>query len=254
MEYPRTDDDWENLAECIVTKMPDVSPEVVGGYTVDATATIFSWYKGDERRKALDKRQYARVRLIGWAKEAGCVPELMREEIELGEEMMEVPIGEEAHYWEVTNMVRGEIMQESISYRTIAEAVSEAQFVMNTKYAHFGDEHLVIKIFDKHPGERAGLTLEPEYTESYWREGPAKDAQEVLGRISEPLDRPFPKTYGDWVDLGMSIKEKAGISDFETTTLVNRHLINIYDEEQDPGIAQESKRWLTNKAGELGIT
>jgi len=156
MEYPRTDEDWEKLAECIVTKDPGISPEIVGGLTVDATATIFSWYKGEERTKALVIRQYGRDRLIELAKGAGCLEE--REELKLGERMIEVPLG-----------------------------------------------------------------------------------------------RPVPQTYGDWVNLGMDIKEKAGINDFETTAEVNEHLYHIWREDEDPATAQVSKRWLTEKARQMGI-
>ncbi len=71
--------------------------------------------------------------------------------------------------------------------------------------------------------------------------------------IEVPLGRPVPQTYGDWVNLGMDIKEKAGIDDFKTTAEVNEHLYHIYKEEEDPATAQVSKMWLTRKAGELGI-
>ncbi len=67
-------------------------------------------------------------------------------------------------------------------------------------------------------------------------------------------DRPVPQTYGDWVNLGMDIKEKAGINDFKTTAEVNEHLYRIYKEEEEPETAQVSKMWLTRKAGELGVT
>jgi len=69
--------------------------------------------------------------------------------------------------------------------------------------------------------------------------------------IEVPLGRLFPKTYGDWVKLGMDIKEKAGIDDFETTKLVNMALNAIYEEDPSAG---DKKRWLTEKASELGIT
>ncbi len=155
MKYPRTDDDWEKLAECIVTKDPLVAPERVGRLTVDATQTIFSWYKGEERTQALAVRQYGRDRLIELGEGTGCLEE--REEIKLSEEMIEVPLG-----------------------------------------------------------------------------------------------RSVPQTYNDWVNLGLDIKEKAGIDDYAITAKVNGHLSHIYEEE-DSAIAQESKMWLVRKAGELGI-
>ncbi len=177
--------------------------------------------------------------------------------IVLSGKMMEVPLGGgENHYWEVTNMITGGILFTHTPYRTIAEAVNEAQYEMDTNYKkQFGDNHLVIKIFDKSPIERSGVTFEPEYTESYWIEGAAKKAIGILDSISKPLtlkksSLPFPQTYGDWVELGVSIKEKVGIGDFETTTAVNNHLNSIYY--SSPG-TEESKRWLMQKAGELGI-
>ncbi len=249
MDYPKTDDDWEKLAECIVTKHTGVFPETVGKLTVEATATIFAWYKGQERSSALTDRQYARGRLVRLAKEAGCLEE--HEEIKMSGKMMEVPLGgEERHYWEVTNMVTGEVLQDGVPYRTISEASLDAKRTMNALYSYFEDNHLVIKIFDKSPDERVGLTFEPEYTESYWREGPARQAQEVLGRVSQPLtlDRLLPQTYGDWVNLAEDIKS----ADPEAWTAgwVNTALQHISEEDE---AAEGSKRKLTQRAGELGI-
>jgi len=254
MDYPKTDDDWVRRAECIVTKQMGVLPEAIGSLTVEATATIFSWYRGEERSNALSRRADARHDLIEYGRRAGCLEE--REELKMRGKMIEVPLGrEEQHYWEVTNMATGEILQKITPYRTIAEAVNEAQFSMDTEYSYFKGNHLVIKIFDKSPDERAGLTFEPEYTESYWIEGAQKQVSETIRRplYAEPASRPFPKTYGDWVDLGESIKEKAGINDFETMAVVNNMLFNIHEEDQDPIGAQDAKRWLTEKAQEMGI-
>lgn len=98
-------------------------------------------------------------------------------------------------------------------------------------------------------------------TESKWQEvlaeaktkGARVESEEFLLRGEEPDGRPFPKTYGDWVDLGVSIKEKAGIDDFKTIADVNERLYHIWREDIDPETAQVSKRWLTRKARELGI-
>jgi len=72
-DYPKTDEGWVRLAECIVARHSSVSPELVGEITVGATQTIFSWYKGDERTRALADRQYSRDRLMELGKEAGCL-------------------------------------------------------------------------------------------------------------------------------------------------------------------------------------
>jgi rubrerythrin len=61
------------------------------------------------------------------------------------------------------------------------------------------------------------------------------------------LQRPFPKNYGDWADLGVDIKEKAP----ELSDGVNSCLVSISEERAN---IDEAKRWLVLKAGELGIT
>ncbi len=111
-----------------------------------------------------------------------------------------------------------------------------------------------------------------------------KRAKEVLGRMSEPMGigsspdptescsidnwgqcqqmvckyhgtchkeamlqpRPFPETYGDWVSLAEDIKAK----DPDLSYLVNNHLLQISGNTDE---AEEAKRWLTRKAGKLGI-
>ncbi len=61
--------------------------------------------------------------------------------------------------------------------------------------------------------------------------------------------RPFPQTYMDWVDLADDIKQKMPP---ESWYLVNETLQIISDKEGP--VAEEAKRWLTKKAGELGIS
>ena len=63
-----------------------------------------------------------------------------------------------------------------------------------------------------------------------------------------PEDRPFPQTYGDWVDLSSSIKEKTPVGAHAT---VNNLLQIIHEGGPE---AEEAKRWLVKKAGELSIT
>lgn len=65
--------------------------------------------------------------------------------------------------------------------------------------------------------------------------------------IEVPLGRPFPKTFGDWVDLAEAIKEK----DQSLSPDVNENLGYIFTE--DPAQSEDAKRWLVGKAGELGI-
>ncbi len=59
-------------------------------------------------------------------------------------------------------------------------------------------------------------------------------------------DRPFPQTYGDWVNLAENIKQ----ADPSDVFRVNTALESI---SHDDPTADEDKRWLVKKAGELGI-
>lgn len=175
--------------------------------------------------------------------ELGPMRELPADEIRLSGRMVEYKIGEEpteGHYWEVTNMATGEILQSGKRYELIGYAVRDAKKELRRGYQHYGDDHLVIKVFDKSPDERAGLTLEPEYSESFWVKPEAGPPR--------PPSRPFPQSYGDWVSLGMDIKEKDPT--VGTAAWVNMALQHIADNDED---AEQSKRWLVDKAGELGI-
>lgn len=70
-----------------------------------------------------------------------------------------------------------------------------------------------------------------------------KFATEVGG-----LERPVPQTYGDWVNLAESIK--TATPDLDTQYTTNLHLQEIAIEGPNQDAA---KRWLVEKAGELGI-
>jgi len=163
--YPKTDEDWEKLAECIVTKHSGISPEVVGGLVVDATQTIFTWYREEGRHNALHERKYARDRLMELAKEAGCTSE-------------------------------GRTWPEELSWRV---------------KSGFGELH-----------------------------------------------RPFPETYGDWVNLAEDIKTRYA-DDPVDRAAVNYNLKVIAEEDGVTPMVEQSevddaKRWLIQKAGELGIS
>jgi len=66
--------------------------------------------------------------------------------------------------------------------------------------------------------------------------------------------RPFPQTYGDWVNLAEDIKAKYYFDDPASRAAVNYQLRYIGEETEYPTEAREAKRWLVEKAGELGIT
>jgi rubrerythrin len=63
------------------------------------------------------------------------------------------------------------------------------------------------------------------------------------------LHRPFPETYGDWVNLAQDIKANSVEAGWD---IVNFYLNIVLG--NDEGDVDDAKRWLVNKAGELGIT
>lgn len=87
----------------------------------------------------------------------------------------------------------------------------------------------------------------------------ARDEERHHERLSAMIERltneratfglagPDTRTYGYWVDLGLDIKSKAPFLAME----VNQGLDKI---NEGAAGAEEAKRWLTSKAGELGIT
>ncbi len=101
-------------------------------------------------------------------------------------------------------------------------------------------------------GRRTDVGIEFEQVSSSYDQ---LDIDTVTKRITEALgeressSRPFPKTYGDWVDLAMSIKEKD--TTLGNAAWVNMALQHISDEDTD---AEDSKRWLVDKAKEVGVT
>lgn len=62
--------------------------------------------------------------------------------------------------------------------------------------------------------------------------------------------RPFPRTYGDWVNLAEDIKAAAP-NDLQLAAQVNDGL--GYIATNDPTSSEGAKRMLMQKAGELGI-
>ncbi len=170
--------DYNKIAEFIVQNAPGIVPEYVGEQLAEAEADIFTWLKGTERTEALKKRAAARNWLKETARRLGYTGELEPEELVLGEEMVEIPIG----------------------------------------------------------GEKpSGRTWPAELA---WRE------KSGFGE----LHRPFPETYGDWVNLAENIKEKMPP---ESWNVVN-DLLHVISQEEGP-VAEEAKRWLMKKAGELRI-
>ncbi len=62
-------------------------------------------------------------------------------------------------------------------------------------------------------------------------------------------DRLFPQNYGDWVNLAEAIKERYP-DDPVMRASVNYQLQQVAEESVE---AAEARRWLAEKAGELGI-
>jgi len=79
----------------------------------------------------------------------------------------------------------------------------------------------------------------------------------ALELAAEEPSCPPPKTYGDWVNLAADIKDRYPDDPVMRAT-ANTALAGILAEEQrsagwSPESAAEGKRWLMEKAGELGI-
>ena len=90
-------------------------------------------------------------------------------------------------------------------------------------------------------------SLTDEINEAY--EHAKRTGKVTTSPFSEP--RPFPKTYGDWVSLGENIKERD--SDPRTWGEVNIALNSLSNEAADEQEVSNAQRYLTTKAGELGV-
>lgn len=222
-DYPKTDEDWVNLAECIVTKIDYPSPEEVGELSVEATTTIFSWYKGAERQTIVARRDAARKRMIELGVQAGCLQ--ARQLPELGHPD---PMKQYALY------------DTSTSKTTILAIQDELR--LDGHYGYIDESGGVYALYIEVPQERERAEYE-----------------EVLDRISQPLTqpeeqlrRPFPSTDGDWIDLAEDIKDKlARVASPDYYTATHQLGIILTLEEGNP---EDAKRWLVEKAGELGIS
>ena len=64
--------------------------------------------------------------------------------------------------------------------------------------------------------------------------------------VSKQPTRPFPETYGDWVNLSEDIKK----ADPESIHTVNEKMTTIL---HNIGDVDGAKRWLAEKAGELDV-
>jgi len=109
--------------------------------------------------------------------------------------------------------------------------------------AHFYEDHgwYVELMKDKvSPGWDTGY--------GYWKQD--ADGGWIEKLTGTEYNRPLPQTYGDWVDLAEDIKDKLG-DNVEARMEVNKQLGYIA---ADVDNSETAKRWLVDKAGELGIT
>ncbi len=221
MNYPRTDDEWVRLAECIVTKTFVPPPEEVGALSVAATETIFSWYKGDERIEANRRIKVARDIMIELGIQTGCLHPQSRQLAESG----------------YPDPTKGRAMRESGSIYVFE----------GWTYTTVGRTQM--------RGRNTPTGIEIEQVSVGYDQ---LDIDTVTKRITEALgttgggtsDRLFPQTYGDWVNLAESMKEIEPVnsSDYDEINF-ELGVIGGFNE----GDVDESKRWLMEKARELGI-
>lgn len=162
--------------------------------------------------------------ILAWARR--IYNEARREELPW-EEPKEVV--EHGSYVIFTNLDTGETKQYyNINPPDSSEVVSAAMFIKPYLEERWGRN---IK-FEIVPAEK--LPRKPML--------PGKPLPEAL-RPS----RPFPETFGDWVDLAEDIKEKRP----DLAPDVNENLGYIFTE--DPAQSENAKHWLWVKAGEIGI-
>jgi len=103
-------------------------------------------------------------------------------------------------------------------------------------------------------GSVRGKTLTDEIKEAY--EEAKRTGKVTVSPFRE--HRPFPRTYGDWVNLAVDIKDRYP-DDPVMRASVNHSLSQILAEEEhaegwSAGSTAKAKSWLMQKAGELGIS
>lgn len=129
------------------------------------------------------------------------------------------------------------------SYRDLAVRLREA--------GHYSEGNLVDGIADdedKHANIL--MTLANSIVSKQEPEELRLGERMVEYEIGKVPSRPFPQTYGDWVDLAEDVKEKVP-DDLIMRSWVNRALQHISDDDE---LADEAKRYLMGKAHEIGIT
>lgn len=141
-------------------------------------------------------------------------------------------------HWNITDQDTLKVSKSPTGYRRVIDAEEGARSFIVSDLDPVGGKYKV-EVFDRY-GNVVKTFLPVPY-------GP-------------PEERPFPKTYGDWVSLAEDIKTKYP-DDPVMRASVNHQLHQIMREtEEVPGegeervrAAQEARRWMTEKAGELGI-
>jgi len=134
-----------------------------------------------------------------------------------------------------------EEMSASLDYRKRAEFAREHGDEVSAKlWIHIAEEE------DGHYNEfkdrLEALLPQPRFADYAT---PGDEYQSPIG----PMHRRFPQTPGDWEDLGFDIEAK--IPSINRSEV--RHHVAVATS-NEPGNIDNAKRWLMNKAGELGIT
>lgn len=148
------------------------------------------------------------------------------------ETALELATEEQPYSWRVTNIGTGEMYDSTEEYVSVLDAEGGGRSFVATELRRMYVPR----------GYR--LQVLNRWGEVVHTVAPAP------GEVVERPPRPFPQTYGDWVNLGMDIKEKS--PDITTVAEVNKALISIAEDK--PGVAEDAMRYLVQKAGELGIS
>lgn len=163
-------------------------------------------------------------------------------------------------YEELLNEAEGEIRARD-GYRKLADKLRVAGHPSEGNLAdHIADEedshaNLLmtmansIRAKEGMEGGTFGRVPEPSLTDEIDKayEHAKRTGEVTVSPFSE--QRPFPQTYGDWVDLAEDIKAKCP-NDPVMRADVNYQLQHI---SENTDSSDEAKRWLTTEAGKLGI-
>ncbi len=168
------------------------------------------------------------------------------------------------YYWAVEDRTSGEKTTDGTRYNHTSIAVAAARKYITEDLAVREDilgHDIDIEVYISAPDVRGFTIGDPFHTEKYihLETTPLYPSMptSLLGGAGMPMyipgtggKHPVPTTYGMWIDLSEDIKDKYPLDSPERAE-VNFQLGILLELEE--GRPDDAKRWLVNKAGEVGI-